>query len=245
MLRHIIIGILGFICVGGLVLTGMIVFGGPHRPPPNAKLDAADARIGASIADLPPRESYTARDGAALSFRRYPGAPGGGVAVLVHGSSGTNSATHVLAKSLAGIGVTVFSIDVRGHGASGPHGDIAYATQLDDDMADLARKLDKDFPGERRLLIGHSSGGGLVLRIAGSKRACAFDGFLVLSPYLNYASNTNRPDAGWANGGVARIAALTTLNRNGINAFDNLPALDFAIPADTPNRTSWYSWEVE
>lgn len=141
-------------------------------------------------------------------------------------------------------GITVFAVDVRGHGASGPRGDIACVGQLDDDMSDLARMVDGTLANERRLLVGHSSGGGFVLRIAGSPRGCAFDGYLALSPYLNYRSPSNRPDAGWAAVGVPRIIALPLINSAGVTAFDNLPVIAFALGANASNNTATYSWRL-
>jgi pimeloyl-ACP methyl ester carboxylesterase len=244
MARHVLVGLVVTLILGGLALAGMIAFGGPKPPPVSQSLAAHDNVIVASLVTQPPPETFKARDGADLSYRRYPGAADGGVAVLVHGSSGNNAATHRMAEGLARAGVTVFAIDVRGHGASGRHGDIVYYGQLDDDIADLAKMIDQRLPNERRLLIGHSSGGGFALRIAGGKYACAFDGFIALSPYLNYRSPTNRPNGGWAGPGIARIVGLSILNRFGVTAFDGLPALAFAIPADLPNRTHFYSWRL-
>jgi pimeloyl-ACP methyl ester carboxylesterase len=227
-----------------VVVAGMIAFGGPKTPPLQRQLAADDVKIGSGLADLPPPLSFKARDGASLAYRDYPGVPGGGAAVLIHGSSGSSVAVHSLAKALSASGVTVFAVDVRGHGGSGPHGDIAYLGQLDDDMADVAAFVDRALPAERRLLIGHSSGGGFALRIAGGPVACRYDGFIALSPNLNHASPTNRPDAGWAGPGLARIIGLSIANRLGVHAFDGLPVLRFALESNSPNRTAAYSWRL-
>ncbi len=244
MVRRVLTSIAITLAAGAVVLGGMIAFGGPSTPPPHPRLSQKDAMIGARLADRPVSESFVARDGARLSYRRYPGAAGGGVAVLVHGSSGSNAAVHTLAKALSAGGVTTIAIDVRGHGESGPHGDIDHVGQLDEDIEDLGGILDAAYPAERRLLVGHSSGGGFVLRIAGGLRACLFDGFLALSPYLNYRSPSNRPDARWAGAGIARIIALSIVNRAGVTAADGLPVLAFAIAPDQPNRTPFYSWRM-
>ena len=244
MLRRLVIGLATTLAVGSLILTGLIAFGGPSAPPFNAKLASHDPAMRARLANQPAPETFQARDGAALSFRRYPGAVDGGAIVLVHGSSGSNRGSHLLATALSQAGATVFAIDMRGHGASGPHGDISYATQLDDDIADLARLLDKMLPNEKRLLIGHSSGGGFILHVAAAKHACAFDGFLATSPYLNHRSPANRPDGGWANAGIPRIVGLTIVNRFGVTVFDGLPTVRFAIPQTLPNRTPFYSWRL-
>ncbi len=243
--RHIAIGLVITLVAGAAVVGGLIWLGGPATPPVNQHLAERDKDIGAGLTGLPDQETFQARDGTALSYRRYPGVAGGGVVVLVHGSSGTNSATHLLAQALAKEGVTAIGIDIRGHGGSGPHGDIAYVGQLNDDMADMARLLDRQFPSERRLLAGHSSGGGFVLGIAGSDRACEFDGYVALSPYLNYQASTLRPDAGWAKAGIARIVGLSIANRFGIHAFDGLPVVNFAITPGSANRTYSYSFRLQ
>jgi len=244
MLRRLIIALATTVAVSSLILAGLITFGGPSAPPYNAKLASHDPAILASLGDQPAPETFRARDGASLSFRRYPGAADGGAIVLVHGSSGSNRGSHRLATALSRADATVFAVDIRGHGASGPHGDISYAGQLDDDIADLARVLDKALPNEKRLLIGHSSGGGFILHVAAGKYACAFDGFLATSPYLNHRSPANRPDGGWANAGIPRIVGLIVVNRFGVTALDSLPAVRFAIPQDAVNRTPFYSWRL-
>jgi pimeloyl-ACP methyl ester carboxylesterase len=237
---------LALVAIAAVALGAAIIFGAAPAPPPLASLDASDRKIGEGLADNPPLERYAARDGARLAFRRYPGAPGGGLVVLVHGSSGNARAVHRAAKALAAAGMTVIAPDIRGHGDSGAHGDIAYLGQLDDDMADLARALDKQVPNERRILAGHSSGGGFILHIAGGKYACAFDGYLALSPYLNYRAATVRPNSGgWARSFTPRIVALSILNGLGVHAFDGLATVAFALPpGPNPERTGAYSFRL-
>ena len=57
--------------------------------------------------------------------------------MLIHGSSVTGVMMHPLAEALQRAGATVYTLDLRGHGASGKKGDIAYVGQLDDDVADF------------------------------------------------------------------------------------------------------------
>lgn len=244
MLRRLPFVLIGLVLLAALILGGMIWLGGPPTPPVNQLLAQRDNDIDAGLSDQPAYEFFTARDGAKLAYRRYPGTPGQGLAVLVHGSSGTSGAMHALGKALSAAGVASIAVDMRGHGANRPHGDIAYADQLDDDMEDLTRLLDKSDGGERRVLVGHSSGGGFILRIASTKRACEFDGYVALSPYLNYQAPTNRPDGGWAGAGMPRIIAINILGRFGINTFDGLPVVNFAIPPGETNRTYSYSWRL-
>ena len=48
--------------------------------------------------------------------------------------------------ALAARGVETYAVDIRGHGASGTRGDIAYLGQLEDDMADLVGEIRKTDP---------------------------------------------------------------------------------------------------
>ena len=132
-----------------------------------------------------------------------------------------------LATALADGGVTAVAVDIRGHGASGTRGDIAYRGQLDDDLADLIGELRKADPAARFSLIGHSAGGGFALRIAGSPLGDAFDRFVLLAPYLGYSAPTNRPAEGpgsWALPDTPRIVATLMLERIGIDWPQSLPA---------------------
>ena len=90
-----------------------------------------------------------------------------------------------LAQALQAAGATVYAVSLRGHGGSGTaNGDVSYLGQLDDDLADLVKGLGLDKPGLHRTLAGFSSGGGLVLRIAGGRQAGLFDDYLAISPYI-------------------------------------------------------------
>jgi alpha-beta hydrolase superfamily lysophospholipase len=138
---------------------------------------------------------------------------------------------HAVAAALAGAAVTAVALDIRGHGASGTRGDIAYLGQLDDDLADLIAELRKADPNARFSLIGHSAGGGFALRIAGSQLSAEFDRFVLLSPYLGYSAPTNRPATGpglWASPDIPRIIARLLLARIGIDWPQSLPAIAFA-----------------
>ena len=131
------------------------------------------------------------------------------------------------AKALAQSGVAAVAIDARGHGASGTRGDIACIGQIDDDLADLVAELRKTYPSSRLTLIGHSAGGGFVLRIAGGPLAEKIDRFVLLAPYLGYRAPTNRPNEGrgkWAEVDMPRLVALALLNRLGLPAPQSRPS---------------------
>lgn len=211
-------------------LAGAIIFGTAPAPPPLTSIGAPFTAV--DYSDLPPTQTYAARDGTPLAYRTYPGGAER-IAVIVHGSSAHSASLHPLAKTAQGAGYTVFTLDMRGHGASGPHGDIAFIGQLDDDIADLMAFLRKKFPNARATLMGFSSGGGFALRIAGAPDGGPFDRYILISPALPYNAPTIRPGTGgWAAPYIPRIVALTILNRFGIHWFDGLPALAFAVRAN-------------
>jgi pimeloyl-ACP methyl ester carboxylesterase len=88
----------------------------------------------------------------------------------------------------------------------------------------------RTYPAARLVLVGHSAGGGFVLRVAGEPQGRAFSRFVLLAPVLGRLAPTNRPDAGWAKPRVGRIALLTALNALGVTAFNGATAIDFNLP---------------
>lgn len=233
----------------GLVITvaaGVLIFTAPKAPPLIAAVEVANDPFAKYARELGPYSYFTARDGTKLAYRNYPGKPGSGVAILVHGSSGTALAVHGLAKAYAARGVTVYAVDLRGHGMSpGPNGrlgDVAYRGQYEDDLDDLVQLIKREHPGEKRLLVGHSMGGAIILRTASGRYAGNFDGYLALSPFIAPGTAMDRPsEGGWTIVSVPRIVVLTILDRFGITAFDHLNVLAMAVPVNDNQRPRFYS----
>jgi non-heme chloroperoxidase len=246
MLRRILIaaGVLVLAMVAGF--TAVIAFNSPTAPPVLAAGNSIPGIQQWNFAELPKVQTVKARDGAPLNYRLYPGRPGRAV-VLVHGSSGIDASMLKLAQALQAAGASVYAISLRGHGGSGTsNGDVSYIGQLDDDLADLVKGVGLDKPGMHRTLAGFSSGGGLVLRIAGGPQASLFDDYLAISPYIAQDSPTNKPNSGgWAGGALPRIVALSLLNGFGLPWFQGLPAVHFATAAKADsNRTPVYSFRL-
>ncbi len=212
----------------GLILGLAIALGGPGQPQPMASINTPFKDV--NFADLPQPRTYTAADGKALSYRLYPATgPRQGAVVLVHGSSASGASMHVLAKGLRDAGYDAYTLDIRGHGLSGPHGDIAYIGQLDDDLRAFMQTVQ---PARPNTLLGFSSGGGFALRVASSTQQSLFDSYLLLSPFLGHQAPTYKPDAsGWAKVGVPRVAALSVLNQMGVHAFNKLTVIRYALDA--------------
>ncbi|MDN6336989.1 MAG: alpha/beta hydrolase [Halomonas sp.] len=223
--------VLGFFLIAiiglAVVMALLIALGGPAQLPPVASINAPFKQI--DYSGLPALGHYTARDDTALGFRLYPPEGGSvkGSVILLHGSSADSRSMHPLAKAFAMDGYAVYTLDVRGHGQSGTKGDIAYIGQLEDDLEDFMRRIE---PAEPATLVGFSSGGGFVLRVAGSQRQQLFSRYLLLSPFISQDAPTYRDNGGgWMNLGLPRYIAITLLNAAGIRHFNHFPVIRFAL----------------
>lgn len=210
-----------------LMVTAALVWGGPGAPPPIASIN--DPFNSVDFSHMPALKNYQGADGAKLFYREY--APQGdnikGSAVLVHGSSGSSESLHPMATVLAAAGVQVYALDVRGHGDSVPKGHIAFIGQLESDLQLFVKAVQPPSPST---LIGFSSGGGFVLRVAASEMQSAFDSYLLLAPFLGHTAPNYRPDSGgWVSVGVPRIVALNVLNAVGLRSWNDLPVVRFAL----------------
>jgi alpha-beta hydrolase superfamily lysophospholipase len=222
--------------VGVLALVLLAVLATPLQPVPELQ-SISRARASVDFSSLPAIERFQGRDGTWLGFRHYGagGAPTGRVAIVIHGSSGSSGGTiHALSQALAAHGVETFAVDMRGHGTSGTRGDIGYVGQLEDDLADFVAVLRKTVPSSPLTLVGHSSGGGFALRVAGSPIQNLFERFVLLAPYLGYDAPSTRPGSGgWARADIPRIIGLLALRNLGITCCEALPVLALAVPPNS------------
>lgn len=219
--------------VGAVALLIVALIATPlARPPELASISAARGTVDFSA--LPAIERFQARDGTWLGFRHYPssGPATGRAAIVIHGSSGSSGGTiHALSGGLAMHGVETWAVDIRGHGTSGTRGDIGYLGQLEDDLADFVALVRKTAPSAPLTLVGHSSGGGFALRVAGSPIQNLFARTVLLAPYLGYDAPSTRPaSGGWAKADIPRIVGLAALRAVGITCCEALPVLAFAVP---------------
>lgn len=234
---------LSLMAVPVLTLLGMIFAVDTSPPPPmHSVIDVARS---VDRSDMPAVTNFTARDGISLAYRLYPGENERVIAILVHGSSDSSAGMHAVGKALSENGIKTYAVDIRGHGNSGSKGDIQYIGQLEDDMADLVGHIRKSYPTTPLALFGHSSGGGFVLRMAGSSSNKLFSKYLVTAPYLRHDAPTSRgaEGGGWARPFVSRIIAVGLLHHVGIHTFDGLPVLSFAVPESAP-LTKAYSYRL-
>jgi alpha-beta hydrolase superfamily lysophospholipase len=222
--------------VGVLALVLLVLLATPLQPVPELQ-SISRMRASVDFSSLPAVERFQGRDGTWLGFRHYGagGAPTGRVAIVIHGSSGSSGGTiHALSQALAAHGVETFAVDMRGHGTSGTRGDIGYVGQLEDDLADFVAVLRKTVPSAPLTLVGHSSGGGFGLRVAGSPIQSLFERFVLLAPYLGYDAPSTRPSSGgWARADIPRIIGLLALRAIGVNCCEALPVLALAVPPNS------------
>jgi alpha-beta hydrolase superfamily lysophospholipase len=237
----------GLAATGFVALVLAVMVATPVRRPP--ELTSVSKTAGAvDRSDMPGIDRFHARDGTELAYRHYPArAPATGqIAVVLHGSSGSSIAVHALAKALAERGVETYAPDIRGHGASGTRGDIVYLGQLEEDLSDFVGEIRKVHPAASLTLIGHSSGGGFALRVAGSPIQDLFTRTVLLAPYLGYDAPSSRQDAGgWASPDIPRFLGLTILRRLGIICCESLPTIAFAVGPNTSSiLASTYSYRL-
>jgi alpha-beta hydrolase superfamily lysophospholipase len=238
----------GFTAIGVAGLLLAVLIAAPVRQPPELA-SISEARKSVDFSALPAAARFQARDGTELAYRHYPaGGPARErVAIVIHGSAGSSGgAIHALSSALAARGVETYALDIRGHGASGTRGDITYVGQLEDDLADFVGEIRKAHPAAPLTLIGHSSGGGFALRVAGSPTQNLFARTVLLAPYLGYDAPNSRPNSGgWASADIPRLLALTLLDRLGLPFAGSLPVIAFAVPPNSAKLlTATYSWRL-
>ena len=184
--------------------------------------------------ELPELSTYISRDGGSLKYRVYP-SESNKILILIHGSGWHSTYLLPLAKYISSENLAkVYTPDLRGHGINpAKRGDINYINQLEDDLADFISLVKKENPSSKIIIGGHSSGGGLILRFAGSKYKKMADAYLLLSPFLKYNAPTIKLNAGdWAVPHTPRIIGLSMLNNMGISWFNYLPVIDFNMPEE-------------
>ena len=235
----IIISIMNYFIIASV----LILIGNPKKPfSDQNRLSFTELFI--DYSELPKLQNYTARDGTFLAYRHYP-AESNKVLILLHGSGWHSQYFLPLAGFIASQGIArVYTPDLRGHGRSPQkRGDVDYIGQLEDDLADFIAVIKKDNPNSMLIVGGHSSGGGLAIRFAGSRYGQQADAYLLLAPWLQYNAPTRRPETGrWARPYTLRIIGLSMLNNVGVRFFNDLTVIEFNIPKEARDGTETLSY---
>lgn len=202
---------------------------------------------------LPLLQNYTARDGTLLAFRRYRSARPTHVKLyLLHSAGWQGMEFHSLASAIAykAGDADVYTPDLRGHGSSPlRRGDITYEGQLADDLADL---IDQTAGKDDIVVIGgHSEGGGLAARFAGSPYGGRARGYIFLAPVLSIDFAASRPDlGGWVQVLDRRMLGIRMLHSLALTWADGETVCQYALPSSLRGgplgytATTDYSWRL-
>jgi non-heme chloroperoxidase len=244
-LKIIVIVVVALFVAIAAALAGMLAFGTSGTPQLLASLGAPFRS--ADFSDLPAAQTLAVSNRSAIAYRAWlPSSAASNppvVVIAIHGSSAQSASIHPLGKALSAEGVAVFAPDIRGHGSTGTRGDIDYAGELDDDLADFTAMVRDKYPDAKLVLMGFSSGGGYALHVAATPLGKNFARAVLLSPMLGAFAPTYRRDGNYAKPFIPRIIALAVLDRVGIHAFDHLTTLLLAIdPARSDILVGHYSW---
>jgi len=199
--------------------------------------------------EIPVLEPYSTRDGDTLSFRRYLAMSDVHV-ILLHGSSAHSAYLDPFAKHLSDLDIAnVYALDLRGHGPNPKcRGDINYIGQIEDDIADLIAHIQLNVGESAKFIIaGHSSGGGMALRFAGSQYSSLVSGAFLLAPYFGHNAPMARKNAGgWAMPSIAKIIGISILNGFGVQRYNGMKVLKFNLPEKyhTGYETLQYSFRL-
>jgi len=227
-----------FVIIAVLILTGK-----PKKQDPS-QCDLAFDELFFDYSSLPELKSFTARDGTQLAYRHYS-SDSDKIVILLHGAGWHSRYFLPLAEFISSEGLAqVYTPDLRGHGVTPKRrGDVDYIGQLEDDLADLIAIIQKDNPKSMLIVGGHSSGGGLAIRFAGSQYGQKAYAYMLMSPFLKYNAPTTRSNSdGWAKPYTRRIVGLIMLNNIGIPWFNSLTIMEFNMPEKARDGTETLSY---
>lgn len=240
--------VLAALLVTGIAIALGVVASSPPKAPPGKDVFGFEGlRKTPPASELAVLKRYTARDGEDLAYRLYE-ATSANILIFIHGSSYHGGGYHELAASLSSRGMAnVVLPNMRGHYQSGVRrGDIDYVGQYEDDLHDLIvhiRTLGLKGP---ITLGGHSSGGGLVLRFAGSAYGSEVARFAMLSPIIPVSASIRAGTAGgWSNLHFRRLLGLVFLNAIGVSGFNSLPVVEFNKPAKYRDGTETLAYSYQ
>lgn len=180
---------------------------------------------------IPDLSYYRARDNYHLPYRYYPSSSNK-LIIILHGSAYHSRYFYHLSKELSKQGVAqIVSPDLRGHGNNpARRGDVDYIGQLDDDLDDLVQFCLNKYQAKKIIMAGHSSGGGLALRLAGDHKRVQADAYLLLAPYFAHDAPTINPASGWAKPHLFKVILANILNGIGLHWLDHATTVSFNMP---------------
>ena len=236
-----------FVIISAVIYFGiiavLILTGKPKKQNPS-QCDLAFDELFFDYSNLPELKSFTARDGTQLAYRHYS-SDSDKIVILLHGAGWHSRYFLPLAGFISSEGLAqVYTPDLRGHGVTPKRrGDVDYIGQLEDDLADLIAIIEKDNPKSMLIVGGHSSGGGLAIRFAGSQYGQKAYAYMLMSPFLKYNAPTTRLNSGgFAMPYTGRIIGLVMLNSIRIRWFNYLTVIEFNMPEKSRDGTETLSY---
>ena len=236
-----------FVLISAVIYIGiiavLILTGKPEKQEPSQNGLAFD-ELFFDYSSLPELKSFTTRNGTPLAYRHYS-SDSDRIVILLHGAGWHSRYFLPLAEFISSEGLAqVYTPDLRGHGLDPERrGDVDYVDQLEDDLADLIAIIQKDNPESMLIVGGHSSGGGLAIRFAGSQYGQKAHAYLLMSPFLKYNAPTTRLNSGgFAMPYTGRIIGLVMLNNVGVRWFNYLTVMKFNMPERARDGTETLSY---
>jgi alpha-beta hydrolase superfamily lysophospholipase len=134
-------------------------------------------------------DTISAADGTRLGFHRWEAPDPKGALLILHGLGEHSGRYAELARHLQQQKISVFAVDLRGHGSSeGARGHIRRFDDLIDD-ADRARaEVARLAPALPLVLFGHSLGGLIALRYVQRRPKTPLLGLVLSAPLLRFRS---------------------------------------------------------
>lgn len=182
---------------------------------------------------LPKADFFKSSDGVDIAY--YPFIPGKNTkaaVIFIHGGGAYSEAGYQkLAADLKDKhNVSVYLMDIRGHGNSGgPRGDSPTVQQVWEDLKLFIQFVKNKNPKTPLFLAGHSSGGGLILNYLSWFDDNSIKGYIFISPEFGYKSKTARKDR--TNFAKVKISVFI---KNGIfkGKYGNTKAVFFNYPEE-------------
>lgn len=180
---------------------------------------------------IPDPMQYHARDHAKLTYRYYPSLSNN-LMIILHGSGYHSRYLYKIAKSVSHNHIAqVVTPDLRGHGSRAiKRGDVDYIGQLDDDLDDFVQFCIATYRPKNIFVAGHSSGGGLALRLMGNQMRRQADGYILLAPYFAHDAPTTNQKSHWAKPALPKVVFAHILNGFGLHWLDHSVTIEFNLP---------------
>ena len=143
---------------------------------------------------MPPLQYIPATDEISLAYRSYLPQQAQAILIFYHGAGAHSglSYNHIGSGLRDDFNIAVYMPDIRGHGGSeGERGDAPNTEQVWSDINTIIGVARDKYPDSPLFIGGHSSGAGLVLNYSSWQQKVNVDGYVFLSPYFGFRSETN------------------------------------------------------